>query len=65
MQASLQHLYVLKLNVWQQQLYVVTLKYEVIIMSELFVATSFLPFYCINIALLAGSTSVEQNGSGR
>lgn len=59
MQASLQHLYVLDLNVGQQ-LYVVRLKYEVIILSELFVATSFLPFYCINVAHSADSTSVEQ-----
>ena len=64
MRASLQHLYVLDLNVGQQ-LYVVRLKYEVITLSELFVATSFLPFYCINVAHSADNTSVDQNGSGR
>jgi len=65
MRTSLQHLYVLKLNVGQQQLYVVKLKYEVIILSELFVATSFLPFYCINVAHSADSTGMEQNDNGR
>ena len=39
-----------------QQFYVVKLKHEVIILSELFVATSFLPFYCINVAQSADST---------
>jgi hypothetical protein len=64
MRAPLQHLYVLKLNVGQQ-LYVVKLKYEVIILSGLFVASSCLLFYCVNVAHSVDSTNVEQNGSGR
>jgi len=48
-----------------QQLCVVKLKYEVIVLCELFVAAFFLAFYCINLAHSADSTSVEQNGSGR
>jgi hypothetical protein len=35
--------------------YVVKLKCEVVIMCELFVASTFLPFYCINLALSADS----------
>jgi hypothetical protein len=54
-----------KIKFWAAALYLVKLKYEVVIFSELIVATYFLPFYCINAAHSADSTSVEQNGNGR